>query len=723
MNCSSDKIRAAVTPMVCILSAAVILLNFCMLDAVQIRAIESLTERRNAFCAGSLLSFFYDTLERDYGLYGIYGEKESEIRNRYAEMLRGGAQTDLVPSGGADKRYRTLRLLHYEVTRAELSLERPLADPAVLQDQIGAIMKYKSTANLVEQIAEQAESLVSFSRLSGAYAKYLSLSALYDRYKGKLSDLQICLNGDGSFLLNCVNGFQNVIGLDVATARQLKRMVPPGLSHRYTGKEADQLKTAFSLFAGPARLYADYNAEAVRIADELCGIVTDADGTVREIKAWLASEEAETDGGTSGVSGAACKESIRQMTEEIENGISASRLAEISSAADENRRRLEEAYASWSACEQLLAGEEVLRATDLIETVDLLSDAYSRYRLIPFPAPEPKPTGEDLSDYLLETDAEEKMAGLIGKTEDLIPANLYNTLPSVQNTDGYRYYAAVLEDISSLRTTGEILKMLEGCGSVGSLIAANAEDSLAAYAVDDYIMSYFYSSEQESGRDRYLKGEIEYIISGKQSGQENVNDVYIKLLELRVALNTLHILCDSEKKAFADSVGQSLAAITGGLGAGLYTALVVGSWALAESVADLYELEDGRSVPLFKKKGDWITSVNGKTFGSAYLIPDPAEGGFSPPKNEITKASDVLSLDYTEYLRLLLLQVPKRVKLYRIQDLIELNLYKKTNVRIRISDLYTAVRCTAGTSVRTFVYRNGAGKRKYGTEAEYYAEM
>ena len=93
MNCSSDKIRAAVTPMVCILSAAVILLNFCMLDAVQIRAIESLTERRNAFCAGSLLSFFYDTLERDYGLYGIYGEKESEIRNRYAEMLRGGAES------------------------------------------------------------------------------------------------------------------------------------------------------------------------------------------------------------------------------------------------------------------------------------------------------------------------------------------------------------------------------------------------------------------------------------------------------------------------------------------------------------------------------------------------------------------------------------------------------------------------------------------------------
>ena len=723
MSCFSDDVRAAVTPMVCILSAAVILLNFCMLDAVRIRALTSLTERRNAFCAGSLLSYFYDTVERDYGLYAIYGEKESEIQNRYTEMLCGEERSFLATLAGADKKYRTLRLLQYEVCNAKLNLERPLDDIGVLQEQIDAIMKYKSTSNLVMGLAEQAEGLIGFSELSGVYAKYITLSNIYDRYKGKLSELHICLNGETNFMLNCVNGFQNVIGIDKAAAEKIKQLIPKEITHTYTEQEAEVLKAAFSLFAMPAQTYAEYNSEAVRIVSELLEIVEDANGDIGEIKEWLSRQEKESSGEASASSEAACRESIRKMTAEIENGISGSRLYEISAQADGNRNRLHDAYAAWSSCEQKLAEDAALSAEDIIETLDLLSDAYSQYTYISFSMKEAEVSEGDMSGYLLSTDANEKMAMLIGENAGMIPAEIYDVLPSVKNTDGFLYYTAMLEDVSSLQTTDEIVKMLQGCGDIGSLLAANAKDSLSAYFVDDYIMSYFHSSGQESGPGRYLKGEIEYIIAGKQNEQENVSDVYIKLLELRVALNTLHVLCDSEKKAFAETVGQSFAAMTGGVGAGVYTAIVIGSWALAESFADLNELENGRSVPLIKKKGDWITSINGKNFGSSYLGADSSGGGSYSPEGEITKASDVFSLDYTDYLRLLLLQIPKRVKLYRIQDVIELNLYKKTNTRIKVSDLYTAIRCETGIVIDTFLFVNSSGKRKYSAEAESYAEM
>lgn len=717
----SDDVRASVTPMACILSAAVIVLNFCLLDAVRIRALDSLTERRNILSTNALLSYFYDVLEEDYCLYAVYGEKQSEIQNRYAELMREDGRNLFSSLAGANQNYRDLRLMSYEVGGASVHLERPLSDIEVLQSQIEGIMKYKSASNILLKLTEQAEGLIGFSGASEAYAKYVELSEIYDRYKGKLSELHICINGNTEYMLNCVNGFRNVFGVDRIASDQIKKTIPEGLSHTYTEKEANLLKEALRLFAIPANSYAAYNAEAVRIVSELSAIGHDANGKISEIEEWLKRGES---GDNAASEEGMYRAVIQDMLAEIKGGISLTRLNEIGSAAEKNRAQLQEAYALFLACEQRLVKDASLPAGTITETVDALLSAYEKYRFLSFSAAASFSPQEDMSGYLLDTPAKDRMTDVIGENDIVIPAEIYTELPSVRNTDGYRYYAAILEDVSSLRSTEELVKMLKGCGSIGTLLQANAKDSLSAYFIDDYIISYFHSDAQKGKRrGRYLNGEVEYIIAGNQSEQENLADVYVKLLELRIGLNTLHILCDGEKMEFARSAGQSLAAMTAGIGASAYTALVVGSWALAESVADVCELEEGRSVPLIKKKGDWYTSVNGKNFGSAYLGNAVPENGVLPETGEITEASDVFSLDYTEYLRLLLLQVPKRVKLYRIQDLIELNLYKKTNNRIKVSALYTAVRCETSAVMDTFILTNSSGKKKYLAEAVHYAEM
>jgi hypothetical protein len=165
----------------------------------------------------------------------------------------------------------------------------------------------------------------------------------------------------------------------------------------------------------------------------------------------------------------------------------------------------------------------------------------------------------------------------------------------------------------------------------------------------------------------------------------------------------------------AQTAGRSLSALSGEIGAPVYTAMVIASWAFSEAMYDVHMLENGKTVPLIKKKGDWITSVDGLTFGSAY---NPGKDNMGKQnENEITDSEDVLSMDYKEYLTLLLMQVPETVKLYRIQDVLELNLYKASNDRLKISDFYTMVSGSVLCIFDTFMFVEDK-KRQYSFSAE-----
>jgi hypothetical protein len=301
-----------------------------------------------------------------------------------------------------------------------------------------------------------------------------------------------------------------------------------------------------------------------------------------------------------------------------------------------------------------------------------------------------------------------------------IPNGIYNSLPSVLNCSGYKYYLHSLDNVNSTPDNAfDIANIMENCDEIGALITAFNTDISGSVMTDLYIIEYFNCDTDDynvdESNDRFLEYEIEYILSGSQKEYDNVTDVYARLIELRTGFNTVHIICDKEKMDAAQAAGRSLSALSGEIGAPVYTAMVIASWAFSEAMYDVHMLENGKTVPLIKKKGDWITSVDGLTFGSAY---NPGKDSMGKQnENEITDSEDVLSMDYKEYLTLLLMQVPETVKLYRIQDVLELNLYKASNDRIKISDFYTMVSGSVLCIFDTFMFVEDK-KRQYSFSAE-----
>ncbi|MDE7478349.1 MAG: hypothetical protein K2M91_10440, partial [Lachnospiraceae bacterium] len=85
--------------------------------------------------------------------------------------------------------------------------------------------------------------------------------------------------------------------------------------------------------------------------------------------------------------------------------------------------------------------------------------------------------------------------------------------------------------------------------------------------------------------------------------------------------------------------------------------IILGVWALAETVSDMKQLLDGGKVPLMKSKSDWNTSLAGIFTGNL-------SGG--------SKKSTGLS--YQDYLRVFLGLMDKDTKAERSLDIVEMDI-------------------------------------------------
>jgi len=259
---------------------------------------------------------------------------------------------------------------------------------------------------------------------------------------------------------------------------------------------------------------------------------------------------------------------------------------------------------------------------------------------------------------------------------------------------------------------------------IGSLISDRAADLRDNIFINEYIMGTFKNSvpnvfngtetvkdvnlhgNEKAGIDTFYDSEVEYILHGNAS--QKVNDILTKgqLILVRTALNTLHVYTDPAKKAKAVSIATSIAGWwTGGAGIPVLSNLIMCGWGVGEAVIDVIDLMEGRSVPIYKMKGDWRLDI-----GLA------SQGG--------PKADQRLYFNYHDYLRLFLLAVSEEKKLDRIEDLVQLNIGKaKGNYDdFRMSDCHTCLRIEAEVSTRylfitqPFIrkqYRTGDGRYVY----------
>ena len=175
--------------------------------------------------------------------------------------------------------------------------------------------------------------------------------------------------------------------------------------------------------------------------------------------------------------------------------------------------------------------------------------------------------------------------------------------------------------------------------------------------IDEYATDFFPDFTDHIDDD--CSYELEYIVNGRNSDAKNLELTLIKILAIREGLNYVHILMDQQKMSQVHELAMAIAgmfcipALVGVIGA-----LIIGVWALAESITDLQDLLKGEEVSLYKNASEWKVELNAL---------------FSMEKEGVKaeKKENILGLNYEGYIKLILFVQDGEKKDYRMMDLIQ----------------------------------------------------
>lgn len=174
----------------------------------------------------------------------------------------------------------------------------------------------------------------------------------------------------------------------------------------------------------------------------------------------------------------------------------------------------------------------------------------------------------------------------------------------------------------------------------------------------EYIMAYtgHYGAEKEEG---YLQYQTEYIIAGKDNDLENLKSVVNILFGIRAAANLCYLLSDGEKMEAADLLAYGLAVLVMLPELkDVFKAILVFTWALAESLYDASVLLKGERVPLIKSAKSWHYSLDELLSFGGVTNGEKGESG----------------LAYADYLRLFLMLQDVQTTTYRLMDVMEMDI-------------------------------------------------
>ena len=243
-----------------------------------------------------------------------------------------------------------------------------------------------------------------------------------------------------------------------------------------------------------------------------------------------------------------------------------------------------------------------------------------------------------------------------------------------------------LESIKAL-LSGEMLKLVLPDGADLSSEALNLEESPSSLHSENNISGLglierayaaFYSGAELSyfGRGIYDKKEkkglggceLEYVIYGKNSDAENLGDAVSELIRLRTGLNLIYLYKDNTKRGEARTLASAIAGVTGLTPmTAILTFFILSVWALGQAVVDIRNLLSGGSVPFIHTKESFTLSLSG-------LLGISDKNSLPAPE----KSSDEgKGLDYSDYLKVILLADYGSRNTYRIMDIIQMNLREK----------------------------------------------
>ncbi len=220
-------------------------------------------------------------------------------------------------------------------------------------------------------------------------------------------------------------------------------------------------------------------------------------------------------------------------------------------------------------------------------------------------------------------------------------------------------------------------------------IIGNSINQLAEHILyQQYLKEHyglFSAKEVTGGKPTVLAYELEYLLVGKQSDQENINSVISRIVLLRTILDFTSILGDSTRRNEAKAAAAAIVGFTGlPVLVGITQVLILLAWSFAEALLDVSILMMGKTVPILKKK------VSLELY-EIFLI----NRTYLTSKAEKVSNTNELSLSYQDYLRLFLLMKEKRELAFRSMDLMQENI----NIRYK-EDAFTLSNCIYGYKTR-----------------------
>ncbi len=220
----------------------------------------------------------------------------------------------------------------------------------------------------------------------------------------------------------------------------------------------------------------------------------------------------------------------------------------------------------------------------------------------------------------------------------------------------------VLENVASHRT------LQSGIGNA----AETSEKSTIDHGLFALYLEEHFSSMMKTEEYHPLMYELEYLIGGKESDQENLTAAAKKILAIRMAVNYAYLLTDETKQLEAQGVALGLSSLlTAPDAAELVKQVVLIAWAYGESIADIRVLFRGEGVALVKTADTWQLS-----FENIFQLMSQENLGEKNVTDGIT---------YTDYIKALLMAEKRETLCMRALDLIELN------TGIRADECMTAV--------------------------------
>lgn len=213
--------------------------------------------------------------------------------------------------------------------------------------------------------------------------------------------------------------------------------------------------------------------------------------------------------------------------------------------------------------------------------------------------------------------------------------------------------SAVLENVPSHREL-----------SVGVGLSAGTENQIIQKQwFISYLCEYMDHAQEMLPKARtegYLDYQLEYIIAGKSSDQENLGDVIGRLLLIREGMNYVFLLTHPALREKAELLSLVLAGMTGngGLIKSLEQLILLG-WAYGESLVEVRQLLQGYELVAVKTEADWQVSLSG-------LLP-----ALSDPGRYDTQVQRQDGISYETCLRIFLMLQPAETLSMRAIDVIE----------------------------------------------------